>query len=287
MSQPAADRDYFLAPRYDGRPLVMGVLNVTPDSFSDGGRYLDPEAAVSRALQMAAEGADIIDVGGESTRPGADAVPAQQELDRVVPVIEALVRELPLPVSIDTSKPEVMRAACAAGARLINDVRALQAPGALEAAAELGQPVCLMHMQGDPRTMQLAPNYRDVVAEVAAFLAARAGAALAAGVPERNIILDPGFGFGKTLAHNLTLLAGLDRIAELGYPVLAGLSRKSMLGTLLGRELPDRLAGSLALALLAAQGRAMILRVHDVAPTVDALRVLTAVNAVGDQGDNG
>jgi dihydropteroate synthase len=265
----------------------MGVLNVTPDSFSDGGQHLGRDAALRRAMQMAAEGADIIDVGGESTRPGAGAVSVQQELDRVIPVIEAIGRELPLPVSLDTSKPEVMQAGCAAGAGLINDIRALRAPGALEAAVALGRPVCLMHMQGEPRTMQRRPEYRDVVREVSDFLTDRAETVRAAGIPQRHIVLDPGFGFGKTLAHNLALLAGLDRIAALGFPVLAGLSRKSMLWALLERELPDRLAGSLAMAMLAAQRGAAILRVHDVAPTVDALRVLAAVETAGEQQGNG
>jgi dihydropteroate synthase len=287
MSEKASGTKDPLGRREDGRPLVMGVLNVTPDSFSDGGQHLDPAAALLRAAEMVAEGADIIDVGGESTRPGAESVPLQQELDRVIPVIEAIRRELLVTVSLDTSKPEVMQAGCAAGAGLINDVRALRMPGALEVAASLNCPVCLMHMQGEPRSMQERPAYDDVVSEVAGFLAGRADAARAAGIAERHILLDPGFGFGKTLAHNLELLAGLDQIAALGYPVLAGLSRKSMLGKLLGRELPERLPGSLALALLAAQRGAAILRVHDVAPTVDALRVLSAVEAAADDGSNG
>jgi dihydropteroate synthase len=270
-----------------GRPLVMGVLNVTPDSFSDGGRYVSVEQALRRALAMAAEGADIIDVGGESTRPGAAAVSAEEELGRVIPVIEAIRRELDLPVSLDTSRPEVMAAGCAAGADMLNDVRALQLPGALEMAARLGVPVCLMHMQGRPENMQADPHYQDVVADVCAFLRARIAAARGAGIAERSLILDPGFGFGKTLEHNLALLAGLPKLCELGYPVLAGLSRKSLLGKLLGRELPERLPGSLALALLAAERGADILRVHDVAPTVDALTVWAAVNSADSRDFHG
>jgi len=270
-----------------GRPLVMGVLNVTPDSFSDGGRYISVQRALRHALAMAADGADIIDVGGESTRPGAAAVSAEEELGRVIPVIEAIRRELDVPISLDSSRPEVMSAGCAAGADMLNDVRALQLPGALEMAARLDVPVCLMHMQGQPEDMQADPRYQDVVADVCGFLSARAAAARGAGIAARSLILDPGFGFGKTLEHNLALLAGLPRLGELGYPVLAGLSRKSLLGKLLGRELPDRLPGSLALALLAAERGAAILRVHDVAPTVDALRVWAAVNTAESRDFHG
>ncbi|HHQ15158.1 MAG TPA: dihydropteroate synthase, partial [Chromatiales bacterium] len=224
----------------------MGVLNVTPDSFSDGGRFQTLDDAVRRAVQMQAEGADIVDVGGESTRPGAEPVSVEQELDRVVPVIEALRRETDLPVSVDTSKAAVMRAAVSAGAGMINDVQALRGPGALEVAAELQVPVCLMHMQGEPRTMQSAPQYRDVVADVLQFLQARIDAAVAAGVQHSALVVDPGFGFGKTLEHNLDLLRGLPAFQSLGCPVLAGLSRKSMLGALTGRPTDQRLAGSLA-----------------------------------------
>ncbi len=259
------------------RPRVMGVLNVTPDSFSDGGEYLDLAAALRRAETMVEQGADIIDVGGESTRPGALPVSAEDEVRRVVRVIAAIVARLPVPVSVDTSKPEVMRAAVAAGAGLINDVRALTLPGALEAAADLGVPVCLMHMQGEPGTMQQGPTYSDAVAEVAAFLRERMAACLAAGIPARRILLDPGFGFGKALTHNLALLARLRDIAALGPPLLVGLSRKSMLGAITGRPVAGRLAGSLAAAVLAVERGAVLVRVHDVAETVDALRVFTAL----------
>jgi len=265
------------------RPRVMGILNVTPDSFSDGGHFASPEAAVRRARELAAEGADLIDVGGESTRPGARAVSVQEEMDRVIPVIEALATELPVPVSIDTSKPEVMRAAVAAGAALINDVAALRRPGALAAAAALGVPVCLMHMQGEPGTMQEDPSYRDVVAEVTGFLAERLAACEAAGIPGGRLLVDPGFGFGKTLAHNLALLRGLRRLTALGVPVLVGLSRKSMIGALLGgAPAGERLHGSLAAAVLAVERGAAIVRVHDVGPTVQALRIVAAVG--GDAG---
>lgn len=259
------------------RPRVMGVLNVTPDSFSDGGEYLDLAAALHRAETMVEQGADIIDVGGESTRPGALPVSAEDEVRRVVRVIAAIVARLPVPVSVDTSKPEVMRAAVAAGAGLINDVRALTLPGALEAAADLGVPVCLMHMQGEPGTMQQGPTYSDAVAEVAAFLRERMAACLAAGIPARRILLDPGFGFGKALTHNLALLARLRDIAALGPPLLVGLSRKSMLGAITGRPVAGRLAGSLAAAVLAVERGAVLVRVHDVAETVDALRFVTAL----------
>jgi dihydropteroate synthase len=255
----------------------MGIVNVTPDSFSDGGRHFTTERAVAHGCQLAAESAAIIDVGGESTRPGAEPVGLQEELDRVIPVIEGLRAEIDAPVSVDTSKPEVMRAAVAAGANMINDVCALREPGALATAAELGVPVCLMHMQGEPRTMQARPVYDDVVKDVIAFLKKRAAASEAAGLDRGAIVLDPGFGFGKTVDHNLELLRGLEQFAATGYPILAGLSRKSMLGKLTGRSEDQRLAGSLALALLAAQGGVAILRVHDVAPTVDALRVLAAI----------
>lgn len=257
----------------------MGVLNVTPDSFSDGGRFADPAAALARARAMVAEGAAIVDVGGESTRPGAQPVPEQQELDRVLPVIERIARELDCAISADTSKPAVMRAACAAGAELINDVLALRTPGALEAARDTGAAVCLMHMQGEPRTMQQAPVYADVVEEVRAFLRDRAAACVAAGVPRERIVVDPGFGFGKTLNHNLALLAGIDVIADLGLPVLVGVSRKSMFGTLLDRAADQRVAGGLAAAALAVWQGARIVRTHDVRATMDALKVTAAVEA--------
>jgi dihydropteroate synthase len=254
----------------------MGVLNVTPDSFSDGGRWDGRDAALRHAADMIHEGADIIDVGGESTRPGAVAVPEPQELDRVIPIVESLAGEFDVTLSVDTSKAAVMRAAVAAGAGMLNDVYALRQPGALEAAAELDVPVCLMHMQGEPRSMQVAPRYDDVVAEVERFLLERAGVAEAAGVPREHIVIDPGFGFGKSTAHNLALLRALPRLSRAGYPVLAGLSRKRILEALTGRPVEGRLAGSLALALVAARGGASIIRVHDVAETVDVLRVMAA-----------
>ncbi|NND43836.1 MAG: dihydropteroate synthase [Xanthomonadales bacterium] len=263
------------------RPRIMGILNVTPDSFSDGGDWLSPREAVLHAHHMATAGADIIDIGGESTRPGADPVPVQQELDRVIPVIEALWAETRIPISIDTSKPEVMRAAAEAGAGMINDVFALRREGALEAAAALGLPVCLMHMQGEPRSMQSEPEYQDVTTEVREFLLQRATDCEAAGIARENILLDPGFGFGKRLEHNLELLRGLPELAAQGYPVLAGLSRKSMLGEITGRRVGNRAAGSVALALLAAQAGAAVLRVHDVAETRDVLKVLEAVFPAG------
>jgi dihydropteroate synthase len=259
------------------RPAVMGVLNVTPDSFSDGGNFLPRERALGHARAMVAEGADIIDIGGESTRPGAKPVSVQEELDRVIPVIEALREEVAVPLSIDTSKPEVMRAAVAAGAGFINDVYALRAPGALETAAGLNVPVCLMHMQGEPRTMQENPQYRDVVADVREFLFERVAAAEAVGIARDRIVVDPGFGFGKSVEHNLQLLRGLNALAALGIPVLAGLSRKSMIGKLLGLPVERRLHASLALALLAVQNGANIVRVHDVGPTVEALRMYRVV----------
>ena len=256
---------------------VMGILNVTPDSFSDGGRYLEVDEAVEHALQLVAEGADIIDVGGESTRPGARFVSAGEEIDRVAPVIEAFTKESSVLVSIDTSKPEVMRAAAAAGASMINDVRALTQDGAMEAATELGLLVCLMHMQGEPTYMQVSPAYRNVVDEVRAFLLDRAEACIKSGIPRDRILLDPGFGFGKTLQHNLDLLRHLNRIVDTGFSVLAGLSRKSMVGMLLGDPEHDRLAGSVTLALYAVRQGAHIVRVHDVAQTVDALKIEAAL----------
>jgi dihydropteroate synthase len=257
----------------------MGVLNVTPDSFSDGGKFLGRDLALRRADRMAEEGADIIDIGGESTRPGAPPVSAEEELDRVVPVIESLASRISLPISVDTSKPEVMRAAVGAGAGMINDVRALRGSGAMAAAVEARVPVCLMHMQGEPRTMQEAPGYRDVVSEVGYFLRKRFEACREAGMSPGLVILDPGFGFGKTLDHNLALLAGLPELCRLGPPLLVGMSRKSMIGTLTRRTVEERLAGSLAAAVLAVERGARIVRVHDVAPTVDAIRVAWALLA--------
>ncbi len=259
-----------------GRPLVMGIVNVTPDSFSDGGRHFDPALAVAHARQLVAEGADLLDIGGESSRPGAQPVATDEELRRVLPVIEALAGD-GIPLSVDTVKPEVMRRAVAAGASLINDIAALRAPGALETAAASGAAVCLMHMQNDPRTMQADPRYGDVVAEVHGFLAHRVAAAQAAGIARERIVVDPGFGFGKRLEHNLALLRQLARFGDLGACVLAGLSRKSMLGELTGRKVSQRGTASVAAALLAAQNGAKILRVHDVAATRDALAVWQAV----------
>jgi dihydropteroate synthase len=258
-------------------PVVMGVLNVTPNSFSDGGRFIETDAALAQGLAMHAAGAVILDIGGESTRPGADPVPEDLELERVIPVIERLRRECDALISIDTMKPAVMRAAIEAGAGLVNDVMALQAPGALAAVAATSAAVCLMHMQGEPRTMQQAPRYGDVVAEVGAFLEARAQACLDAGIAAERICLDPGFGFGKTLDHNLDLLAGLPRLTAGRFPVLVGLSRKSMLATLLGRAVEDRLPGSLALATASVLAGARIVRAHDVAATHDAVRVAAAI----------
>jgi dihydropteroate synthase len=257
----------------------MGVLNLTPDSFSDGGRFLEPAAALAQARRLIAEGADLLDIGGESTRPGAEPVPAEAEIARVVPVIAALAAESPVPLSIDTLKPEVARAAVAAGAAIWNDVSALTAPGATDLAAELGCGVVLMHMQGEPRTMQVAPRYEDVVGEVTAWLAARAEAAMAAGVARRRIWLDPGIGFGKSLAHNLALLAHLDRLSALGFPVLLGVSRKSFLKAIdpAAAAAGDRLPGSLAAALAGARAGVAALRVHDVAETRQALLTWAAI----------
>jgi dihydropteroate synthase len=264
------------------RPVVMGVLNVTPDSFSDGGLHLDPAAALERAMRMAEEGAAILDVGGESTRPGAAPVAAVEELRRVMPVIERLAASLEIPVSIDTRKPEVMREALSAGASMVNDVSALAAPGALETVAGSDAAVCLMHMQGEPGTMQAAPRYGDVVGEVLEFLRDRAAACNAAGIARERLAVDPGFGFGKALEHNLALLAGLPAIAADGLPVLAGLSRKRMIGAMTGRPEGERLAGSLAAAVVAAINGARIIRAHDVRATVDALAVLAASGALRD-----
>jgi dihydropteroate synthase len=264
------------------RPVVMGVVNVTPDSFSDGGRFADADAAVAAAERMAADGAALVDVGGESTRPGSAPVDEAEELRRVMPVIERLAGRLPIPVSIDTRKPGVMRRAVEAGASLVNDVGALRAPGAIEAVAGSGAAVCLMHMQGEPGTMQDAPRYADVVTEVREFLRRRVAACEAAGIGRARIAVDPGFGFGKSLEHNLALLAGLPVIAADGLPLLVGLSRKRMIGALTGRGDGERLAGSLAAAVVAAQNGARIVRAHDVRETVDALRVVAAAGAMRD-----
>ena len=260
------------------QPRISGIINVTPDSFSDGGLHFDAGAAIAHGLRLVGEGADLLDVGGESTRPGADEVSASEEIARVVPVIEALAKQTSVPIAVDTSKPEVMRAAVAVGAGFINDVFALRRDGALDAAADLKVPVCLMHMQGEPRTMQQAPHYDDVVSDVRRFLAERIFACEMSGIDKKRIVVDPGFGFGKTLEHNLALLRALDQFAALSVPLLVGLSRKGMIGTLTGRDNPaDRAAGSAAAAMLAVQKGAAIVRVHDVAATRDVLAVLQGV----------
>ena len=260
-------------------PVVMGILNVTPDSFSDGGKFSSFELACQHADEMVAQGALIIDIGGESTRPGAADVSVDDELARVVPLVEYVAKHHDVWISVDTSKPEVMRQAVNAGAHLINDVRALLEPGALETAAQLNVPICLMHMQGAPRTMQSAPEYQDVIADVFKFLNERIQACLEAGIPRERLLIDPGFGFGKTLEHNYELLAKLERFAQFELPILIGLSRKSMIGNLLARPTSERLAGSLAGAMIAAQKGAHIIRVHDVPETVDMLKVLQATQA--------
>ncbi len=261
------------------RPRVIGILNLSPDSFSADGHGNDVAAAIAHALRMVDEGADMLDVGGESTRPGADDVSAEDELRRVVPVIEQLIARTSLPIAVDTSKPEVMRAAVAAGAGMINDVYALRRDGALDAAAELGVPICLMHMQGEPRSMQAEPHYDDVVGEVHRFLADRVFACELAGIDRRRVLIDPGFGFGKTLEHNVALLSALERFAGLGGGLYVGLSRKSMLGELTGRKVPaQRVAASVAAAVIAVERGACMVRVHDVAATVDALAVWHAVH---------
>nr|WP_240472867.1 dihydropteroate synthase [Dasania marina] len=264
------------------QPQVMAVLNVTPDSFSDGGSLttaglVNQQKVLQRVERILAEGAAIIDVGGESTRPGAKAVPLAEEMDRVLPVVEAINARFDAVISVDTSSPELMLAAARCGAGLLNDVRALERPGALAAAAQTGLPVCLMHMQGSPAMMQHNPNYQNVVSEVAKYLTARAEACVAAGIVAERIIIDPGFGFGKTVEHNLQLLKGLSQLQAMGFPILVGLSRKSLIGQVLGREVADRLAGSLALALMSLMHGAAIVRVHDVAETVDALTLFNAM----------
>jgi dihydropteroate synthase len=263
------------------RPVVMGVLNVTPDSFSDGGQFLDIAAAVAHGVYMVEEGAGIIDVGGESTRPGADPVSAEEEIRRVVPVIEKLRAQTNAVISVDTSKPQVMRAAAEAGAGLLNDVRAFSEPYALETAAATQCALCVMHMQGDPRTMQLAPHYEDVVKEVEAFLDERVAACRAAGVPADRIAIDPGFGFGKTFEHNLELLRHLRKLGS-EWPIIVGLSRKSFVGRITGRPPGERVYGSVALAMMAVLNGANIVRVHDVGPTIDALKTVVAVQGLGE-----
>ncbi|MDJ0711624.1 MAG: dihydropteroate synthase [Woeseiaceae bacterium] len=258
-------------------PAVMGILNVTPDSFSDGGQFNKYDTALRQALQLARDGASIIDIGGESTRPGAAMVGEQEELDRVIPVIEAIRAEVDVPISIDTSKAGVMYAAVAAGAAMINDVNALQGEGAVQAVAELGTAVCLMHMQGEPRTMQLDPSYDDVVADVAKFLDARVAVCVDAGIAADCIVVDPGFGFGKTREHNVELLANLRQLRVRGRPILVGISRKSTLGELTGRDVDQRLPASIAAAAIAVMNGAAIVRAHDVSATVDALEVAHVV----------
>ncbi|NOX92681.1 MAG: dihydropteroate synthase [Gammaproteobacteria bacterium] len=262
-------------------PKVMGILNVTPDSFSDGGLFLSADKALQQAQQMTQDGAAIIDVGGESTRPGAAAVTVQEELDRVIPVIESIQQECAVIISVDTSKPEVMREAVKVGAGMINDVRALREPGALEAANETGVPVCLMHMSGEPRTMQEKPEYIDVVHTVKLFLQERIACCEAAGIPGDALLIDPGFGFGKTVDHNLQLVKNLYEFTELGKPVLMGVSRKSSIAALLDRPANERLAGSVAMATLCCQYGANIIRAHDVAATVDAVKIYHAVTHAG------
>ena len=262
------------------RTIIMGIVNVTPDSFSDGGQFLDPTQAVRHAEEIHSQGAEIIDVGGESTRPGSAGVSCGEELDRVVPVVEAICRNVDAVVSIDTSKPEVMQAALAAGARLINDVNALRADGALEVAQQADVPVCLMHMLGKPRTMQDNPTYRDVILEVGEYLHSRAQICIDAGIKPQHIIIDPGFGFGKTVEHNLELLRNLSELKR-DFPVMVGLSRKAMIGKLLGLQTGDRVYASVALAMIAVNNGASILRVHDVGPTHQAIRMYESVYPLG------
>jgi len=263
------------------RPRIMGILNITPDSFSDGGKFNDLDTALSHAEHMLAAGADIIDIGGESTRPGAQEVSEQQELDRVIPILQAIKSRFDTIVSIDTSKAAVMRESAAHGAGLINDVRALQEPGAIEAASQSGLPVCLMHMLGEPRTMQIAPAYNDVVVEVAEFLKEKVDLCRSAGIAPQNVLIDPGFGFGKTLSHNIELLRNLDKLIAIA-PVLIGLSRKRMIAEMLGNEQTSRVVGSIVAAMQCAERGASIVRVHDVAETAQAFRVWNAINDIND-----
>ncbi len=266
---------------HSAQPVIMGILNVTPDSFSDGGRFVARDQAVEHALAMQAQGADMIDIGGESTRPDAEPVSLADELERVIPVIAAIREHSDVAMSIDTSKPEVMRAAVAAGVTLVNDVFALRAPGAIAACAELSVPVCLMHMQGEPRSMQHNPQYQNVVTEVSEFLRQRAELCIAQGIAKQHIMLDPGFGFGKTAAHNLQMLAHMGAFCDLDFPVLVGISRKRMFAEILGRPVEERLIGSVAAVVLAYQQGARFFRVHDVAETSDALKLCTAVDKAG------
>lgn len=259
------------------QPLVMGIINVTPDSFSDGGKFIAIDAALVQARRMIADGAAIIDIGGESTRPGAEPVSEKDELARVIPVIEAIRQESDIPISIDTSKAQLMHSAVQAGANMINDVYALRAEGALSAAVELDVPVCLMHMQGEPRSMQQTPLYDDLIRDIKDFLAARVEACLEAGIKRQQIILDPGFGFGKTVEHNLSLIKHLDQFSDFGLPILAGVSRKSTIGYILNKEVGDRLYGSIALTTMAIRNGASIIRTHDVAATVDAIKICQAM----------
>lgn len=267
-------------------PQVMGILNVTPDSFSDGGTHNTPVQALAHARRMILEGAVIIDIGGESTRPGAAEVSPEQEAERVIPVVEAIARESDVWISVDTSKALVIREAAKAGAHIINDIRSLTEPGALQAAAISGLPVCVMHMQGEPRTMQQAPHYQNVVHDVYAYLDAQVARCMAAGIEKNHIILDPGFGFGKTLAHNYQLLDKLDEFHKLGLPVLAGMSRKSMIGQLMDLPPDERVAGSVACAVIAAMKGAHIIRVHDVKETVQAMKVVEAIRLAKEKNDN-
>lgn len=271
------------------RPHVMGIINVTPDSFSDGGQFVSINLAVEQALRLIAEGADILDVGGESTRPGAHPVSLNEELNRVIPVIEALSSVSTVPISIDTYKPEVMRLAIAAGADIVNDIRALQEPDALDIVANSKAGVCLMHMQGLPQTMQLAPQYDDVVSEVKQFLIDRMNVAISHGIAKNHILLDPGFGFGKTRAHNISLIQQLNKLIDIGQPLLVGLSRKSVLGSITGGDESQRLYASIAASVISAMNGAKIIRVHDVKATVDALKVVTAIQQtqikIGDKHD--
>jgi dihydropteroate synthase len=264
------------------RPLIMGIINVTPDSFSDGGRYADAQAAIAHGLKLVAEGADILDIGGESTRPGAAPVSLQQELARVLPVIEGLSQHVAVPISIDTYKPQVMQAAIAAGASIVNDVRALQEPGAIEVVAGSDVGVCLMHAKGTPQNMQDDPTYDDVVSEVAEFLQARTQVLLDASVAGNRICVDPGFGFGKRSWHNIALLKDLPALCALGYPVLVGLSRKSILGQIAGGEVADRLSASIVAAVIAAMKGAAIIRVHDVKATADALEIVRVMEMTSE-----
>lgn len=259
------------------RPHVMGIVNVTPDSFSDGGQFASTDLAVEHALQLILEGADVLDIGGESTRPGATPVSLEEELSRVIPVIEALTKVATVPISIDTYKPEVMRQAIVAGADIVNDVRALQETGALEVVAKSNVGVCLMHMQGTPQTMQIEPHYNDVVEEVKQFLIERLNATTHAGISKERVLLDPGFGFGKRTLHNIALIQNLEKLAEIGQPLLVGLSRKSVLGAIAGSDAEQRLYAGLAANVISVMKGAKIVRVHDVKATVDALKIVTAI----------